>query len=280
MLSQEMKTSRHDLCQPLEDEGQRAIRLLRRLSLLRFYQYCLTDEAALRKEWERTKTSYSTTYSTLSDEMKSLGSEVADSIATQGRAQGQSIIEFLGKRPGSRNQSLVGNVLAASRFEETKQNLSDQIGQAISRHVISSQDADVVANGLLVGWQRRVYLAATCHVLSALSAAATAAELANLWAGSAGLLVLGSLAVSHGRWQAAQAFEEEWKARKDQLAEGLDFIFDKELDRMSRRIRDGIKPYTSSVEAEQERIGTLAQSCKEVITEAHRLRRKINNITK
>merc|ERR1712228_356016 len=107
-----------------------------------------------RHEWEKTRTSYSPASNTLSEEMNTLGTEVADSIATQGRAQGQAIIEFLGKRPGSRNQSLVGNVLAASRFDETKQTLSDQINQAIVRHVASGRSAESAADSLLLGFHR------------------------------------------------------------------------------------------------------------------------------
>eukprot|EP00978_Attheya_sp_CCMP212_P020136 scaffold57250_cov32-Attheya_sp.AAC.1 len=39
-------------------------------------------------------------------------------VATLAWAQGQAVIEYLGRRPAIKSQSLVGNVTATSRFED------------------------------------------------------------------------------------------------------------------------------------------------------------------
>ena len=55
----------------------------------------------------------------------------SDAIATRGRAHGQSVIEFLGTRPAQKHQSLVGSVTAASRFEDTRDVLTNRWNDAV-----------------------------------------------------------------------------------------------------------------------------------------------------
>ena len=54
-------------------------------------------------------------------------------MATRGRAQGQAVIEYLGKRPSVKDNqsSLVGSVTAVSRFEETRKNLIEKLTHAV-----------------------------------------------------------------------------------------------------------------------------------------------------
>ena len=50
------------------------------------------------------------------------------------------MIEFLGKRPAVKNQSLVGSVSAASRFEDTRKVLQDQLSGAVKMHVVERDE--------------------------------------------------------------------------------------------------------------------------------------------
>jgi hypothetical protein len=60
-------------------------------------------------------------------------------VATRGRAQGQAVIEYLGKRPAIKNQSLVGSVTAASRFEDTRKLLGDRLSTVV-RDILQSNE--------------------------------------------------------------------------------------------------------------------------------------------
>ena len=278
-IDQEMKSAHQELCGPLELESKRASRFLQRNSLWQLMQWSLfsnfdnTYHHRLHTAWDNTQSSYSS--NSLKEEMNILGQEIADSVATQGRAQGQAIIEFLGKRPGSRNQSLVGNVLAASRFEETKKSLSEQVSRVLERHIPEENE---VSHTFLSTLKRSVHLGTALQAGSAISAVLTYGSFLDVFTGSSSTLTLGAAGgwiLSQGRWRAAREFEEMWSQHREQLSDALGRIFEKELDRVDRRIRDGIKPYTGSVQAEQERTNHLSKDCEEILTEAHRLRRRI-----
>ena len=166
-------------------------------------------------------------------------------------------------------------MLAASRFEETKKSLSEQVSRVLERHIPEENE---VSHTFLSTLKRSVHLGTALQAGSAISTVLTYGSFLDVFTGSSSTLTLGAAGgwiLSQGRWRAAREFEEMWSQHREQLSDALGRIFEKELDRVDRRIRDGIKPYTGSVQAEQERTNHLSKDCEEILTEAHRLRRRI-----
>jgi hypothetical protein len=147
-MQADIDRARNDLGQLLKKQGQRSVVLVNRNNDLRKFVRMAIDLTIMQQEWNKTLPFVSASRTDIQLELFALLRETADSIATRGRAQGQAVIEFLGKRPASRNQSLVGSVTAASRFEETRQNLLDGMTQALSKHeldVNKSEEQNVVS---------------------------------------------------------------------------------------------------------------------------------------
>ena len=67
---------------------------------------------SLQAAWNRTKPTFAAPNTTVQSELLTMVEGTAEMVATRGRAQGQTVIEFLGQRPmPSRSaSSLVGSV--------------------------------------------------------------------------------------------------------------------------------------------------------------------------
>lgn len=282
----------------LEQQGARGSLLLRRMSLLDFY-YTTVDDMPLRHEWFQTRPlartyMYSSfpsqhppqqhrqphTNNTVQSELLERVQETADSIAIRGRAQGQAVIEFLGKRPAVRNQSLVGSVTAASRFEDVRKHLVETLSQAVIRN-LNDVDDTVEEDLLLKRLQQTAWLSAALNAGSLGLVAAVATQQLDVLPGVtsfAALAISSAFCVQVGRTRLVQQYADRWARRSQRLDEDITTIGAKEADRVDRKIRDGVAPYTRFVQAEQERIDQQLDLCEELTASAQRLRKRINNL--
>lgn len=204
---------------------------------------------------------------------------LSDSIATRGRVQGQAVIEFLGKRPAMKNQSLVGSVSAASRFEDTRRVLVDSLSNAVKTHVAVDDSSE---KQRVLGSLRQVaFVFAGLEVAAVASSLAAATQIVDMVVGIGAcsfLAASGGLVFSQGRSSCRQGQQSTWKEREDRLDEALQSICKKELSRVERRISDGVAPYTRFVETEKDRIETLEEASEDILAQAHALRNRINKL--
>ena len=204
----------------------------------------------------------------------------SDSVATRGRAQGQAVIEYLGKRPAMKHQSLVGSVTAASRFDDTKRNLTEQLTHAVQSMLPPSLEHDQ-EQSVLQSLRHMAWISATLNIGAITSAFAIGVELVDP---IPGLLASSSLAIGGGAlwttgvYRIRQRFQDEWASRATKLEGALQAICDKELERVNRRILNGVAPYTRFVESEQERIDLFREECEGVCVAARNLRNRISKL--
>lgn len=282
-LENEMGRARSELSEVLEQEGGRGKLLLRRMdSRAQFYQLCLFDSSRLAQEWDKTQPINASTIGdtrSIQASLLELVRQTADSIAIHGRAQGQAVIEFLGKRPSSKSNSLVGSVTAASRFEETRQSLSESLTLAVQRHVDVDQHEEETK--VLQKLQSAARLSAALNATAVLSVAASAAQLVDWMVGfgvGSACGIAGLALLSYMPKQVAAEFEELWRMHARYLDDAVSAVCSKELERVERRVRDGVAPYSRFVEAEGQRIDMLSKKCEDVVFEAQRLRKQIVNL--
>lgn len=203
----------------------------------------------------------------------------SDSIATRGRAQGQAVIEFLGKRPAMKNQSLVGSVSAASRFEDTRKSLLENMTDAIKTHI--DVDEKTERQQLFDSLRRTAILSGSLQLGAVGAGVATATHMVDMMMGmGAGSLmaIAGGMVYSQGRENVQRRYKEAWVTRQERLEEALQAICIKELSRVERRILDGVAPYTRFVETEKERLDRLVDNSEDVLAQAQTLRKRINKL--
>ncbi|CAB9523744.1 Dynamin family [Seminavis robusta] len=284
-MDMQMLGFRKDVATLLQTEGNRCSVLLNRMGLFKFFQSALfggNDTASFKAEFDNTRPHVSSRSKSLEAELLESVEETAESIATRGRAQGQAVIEYLGKRPAMKNQSLVGSVSAASRFEDTRKILSDKLSDAVITHVASSQDDEAyVEKRLFRSLQQTAMVSAGLEVGALMSGLATAAELVDIMAGmgSCSLLAIGGgIVYGQGRRRIQNEYRGSWKEKEELLDEALEVICAKELSRVERRILDGVAPYTRFVETEQERLEKLSEHGENILVQAHSLRNRISKL--
>jgi hypothetical protein len=208
------------------------------------------------------------------------GSFCRDSVATRGRAQGQAVIEYLGKRPAMKNQSLVGSVTAASRFEDTRKSLEDRLSRAV-RDTLQSNDETVEKERLFRSLRTTAMISASLQTSALGSAMAVATQMLEPMPG---LMAASSLVLGGGAWYLAgtsrigKKYQNKWSDRAESLDNALEAISTRELDRVNRRILDGVAPYTRFVESEEERIDQLQEQCEGVCLAARNLRNRIGKL--
>jgi hypothetical protein len=178
-----------------------------------------------------------------------------------------------------KNQSLVGSVTAASRFEDTRQVLFERLSEAVK----TSLDGDemIERQRLLDSLRQTALISATLQTGALGLALATAAQLVDPLTG---LSVASALAMGGGAWfvsgtsRIRTIYEKDWNTRAKKLDAALEAICQKELDRVNRRILDGVAPYTRFVETEKDRIGQLGERCEGVTSAARNLRNRIGKL--
>ncbi len=201
-------------------------------------------------------------------------------VATRGRAQGQAVIEYLGKRPAMKNQSLVGSVTAASRFEDTRKSLSERLSSAINNTIRPNEEGKEKDECFQSLWMTAAL--STCLQTSA--AGTSIGVLIEMIDPIPGMMVAcsfvlgGTACYSLGTSRVVQSYESKWIDRAKSLETAFNTICDKEVARVSRRILDGVSPYTRYVESEEERIASLREQCEGLSSVARNLRNRIGKL--
>ena len=278
-LEADLISARHEMANLLRKEGERCDILLNRLSWVQLYRYSLIETDVLSGEWEDTHVS-SSLQKGLEKELVAQVNETADAIATRGRAQGQNAIEYLGKRPAMKNHSLIGSVTTASRFEDTRRILDERLSEAVSKIALRSIDEPkaVVFDSL----RNTALVSSALNIGGLASIVCTAIEIIDP---VVGIATTSGLALSGGAWLALgtsrirSRYQQEWSDRAESLDEALKEICDKEVERVNRRILDGVAPYTRFVESETGRIHDLREKCEQACTAARNLRNRINKLS-
>jgi small GTP-binding protein len=282
-LTADMLRATNEILSLLLREGQRASVLMGRIEWKDFYTSCVVDAELLRREWDKTKPPILTPslehHISVKEQILFAVQEMATSVALVGRAQGQAMIEYLGQRPALRNQSLLGSVTSASQYEETRRNLQEHLTAVVNQHVDLNEIQ--LQEDLLHRWQRLVWCSAVANAGIVGLAAAVAVQLVDILSGvlSCGVLGTCNAFVWHvGRQQVLDHYSSVWTTCSQRLDDDVQIICSKEIDRVCRRIGDGVAPYTHFVEAENERLLQLSDECNGLMAKARQLRKKITNI--
>ena len=217
----------------------------------------------------------------------------SDLTTSRGKAQGQAVIEFLGKRPSIKDNqsSLVGSVTAFSRVEVTRKNLVEKLTKAIN-DILSVPESGGTSSKQ---WERiekdRLFasLKQTALISCSLNAAAIGPGIMLAlpsididpsmgWIGIVSLLATGSTTLVIGKFRAQKEFETQWRRRADHLRKILHSIAAQEVDAVHRRIEDGVSPYTRFVTTEKDRIELFQEECEGLASAARNLRNRIQKM--
>ena len=287
-LASDMQNMNQEIQSTLIHEGQRGIVLFQRMNWKDLCFSCLFDAATLRSEWEKTKAPLTirqqtdgvdTAPSSSKAVISVMVSEMANSVALISRAQGQAMIEYLGKRPAMKNQSLLGSVATASQYEETRRNLHHNLMAVVHKHM--DMNEVVIQESFLNRLQTIVYCNMALNVGSICVATASLTQVVDALTGFATCttMCVGSALTWHfGCQNVVDRYSLLWTSCSKRLDDDVKSICSKETDRVSRRIMDGITPYTLFVEAEQERLQQLTDQCEGLTATARQLRNRISDI--
>jgi Skp family chaperone for outer membrane proteins len=202
-------------------------------------------------------------------------------MALSARAQGQAVIEYLGKRPAVKSRSLVGSVTAASKFEDTRNALLEKMSDSV-RSVLSEYDEVVEKDNLVQSFQRIALLSSVLQLGAVVTAAATAISALGMVPGVASVAAFAASSVfvmSQGTKQVSSQYQEMWKDRQSQLDGILEAVCAKELEKgIRQKILAGVAPYTRYVETEQERVSRMTEDCETVQASAQALRNRISKL--
>jgi small GTP-binding protein len=279
-MNAELESFRRDVASRLSGEGARAEKLRKRMSLLDWYMLAF-DDSRFSSEWKRSRIIGPDTGKGIEEELLNLVRETSESLAESATAQGQAVIEYLGKRPAVKNQSFVGTVTAASKFDESKDRLLHNMSDSI-RGVLSEYNAETEKDNLIRSLKQPVVLSSVFQLGAIGAALATATSAVSIGPGIAATVALatsGVAVMSQGTKSVSRQYQEMWKERESELDEILKQVCSKELERgVSSRILAGVQPYTRYVETEAERIAHSTEECESVRVSAQALRNRISKL--
>ena len=113
----------------------------------------------------------------------------------------------------------------------------------------------------------------------ATTASTPALDLVTAIVGSCSLAAGSALVITTGRHQIVQRqHADPWLRRGASLHEDVQAITQQHVERLDRKIRAGVAPYTRWVEVEQERLQTLSEQCERLTVQAQRLRQRIRDL--
>jgi hypothetical protein len=239
--------------------------------------WCRTGEAALERGGAR---EFSTSGTSLETALLRLCDDIAERVATTGRAQGQAVVEFLGAAPSRRMaKSLVGNVLAVSRFEENRTRLLSELQITIRARFDTTEEVE--KSWFLGKMKEAVYASTAAGAISVGCGLCAMIQLVELWSGLACSLLLSTatvLVLAVWRRRVADEFYRSWANRSDRLDCSLAQLFKTEVERVNVATQEAVRPYAAAVEAEQERLTCLTEECERFLRDADHLRRQIDRL--
>lgn len=179
-----------------------------------------------------------------------------------------------------KNQSLLGSVTAASSFEDTRVNLETSLSSALDGFLTPDDERQEKAEIYIALWR----IAALSGGLQVgVAGAGVAASLG--WLDTIPGITLGvSLAFSSaacyslGFSSIARSYNDKWTKKARHLDEALVKVCDREIERVSRRILDGVGPYTRFVENELQTLDDLKKRCEGLLTTSSQIRSRINKL--
>lgn len=214
-------------------------------------------------------------------------------MASRGRAQSQVVVEYLGHRPAMKNQSLVGSVTASSKFDDTRRSLGESLSEAVktilqegnmgNSSTKSRDNDDKIEREYMFRSLKQFAITSAILQTGAVSVGCLTVFMDLLdpvygISASSGLMTAGIGTYWFGSKTLAQQYQQKWSNRAKMLQDAMDTISTNELERVNRRILDGVAPYSRFVETEQERLDQLQEDCQGVSTAAKRLRNQIGKL--
>mmetsp|Transcript_4778 Transcript_4778/g.6991 ORF Transcript_4778/g.6991 Transcript_4778/m.6991 type:complete len:691 (+) Transcript_4778:191-2263(+) len=236
------------------------------------------DQKSLESRWDQSKDA--TLYDGIVKELLNLAGEYSDSVATSSRAQGQDVIEYLGKRPAVVGQNLIGSVSAASRFEDTRKSLYDELSRAF-RNVFSSHNAEAEKQKVLKSLKNGIYVSSTSYVLALSTGTSVSLGILDSYTGSAAaatFAIIGASVLPYFKNQVISEYRSNWEGRDKKVAVALTSICAKEIQRIHKRIASGVKPYTRYVTTEAASIVSFDEECEALSNSTLLLRNRIVKI--
>mmetsp|Transcript_10490 Transcript_10490/g.15585 ORF Transcript_10490/g.15585 Transcript_10490/m.15585 type:complete len:662 (-) Transcript_10490:307-2292(-) len=205
--------------------------------------------------------------------------ESSSMVAGKAKTQGQSVIEYLGKRPVVKRNDIIGNVIASSSFDNTCQNLLTKLTRSV-HDALDTFDIKRESDSLYQSLRNTTAMITLSQSsLLSISALACYHDLIDLYvciAGTSMLSISGLFALPHIR---KRKIVSDLRRKLSHLAERLDAeileISDREIVSLNRRIVEGVAPYSRFVKSETERLQRLRDECEDVLSESHSLRSRI-----
>ncbi len=264
-----------DIRDQMDKEMDRCRSFVDSIGFLEKFTLFLLNNQMLEVKWDNTKSIIVS--NDVEKEILENVRERTDAIATSSRAQGQAIIEYLGKRPSVVGQNLIGNVTAASRFEDTRKDLHDKITQAV-KATFANYDSEKEKKSVFEAMKTTMLLSSALNTLSIASGAITAMEILDLLTGgfaTASFAVLGIGIIPQRNRNIIKDFEFQWEKRNEKLSTALDTLCKKEISRIHKRILDGVAPYSRYVTTEQENLDSYIEECHKLSASSQSLRNRI-----
>mmetsp|Transcript_29401 Transcript_29401/g.39073 ORF Transcript_29401/g.39073 Transcript_29401/m.39073 type:complete len:497 (+) Transcript_29401:253-1743(+) len=279
-MMQSVDEYKEDMVGVLKKEGGRCQGLVNRMSYWDQWSWFVLNSSGekFEREWNVVKSGSGDDVNAAEGKLGAIVRESSDSIATKARTQGQAVIEYLGKRPAITNQSLIGSVTAASRFEDIRNALSSKMMTCIKQDILSNYDPIREDQDMKSSLKQTIVASGCIHVGALTSGVCTGLEVLDLTMGCISTSILMSLGIAIVPYQNKQTvskMESAWEERSQALVESMDVVHRKEMTRIQRRIMDGVAPYTRYVKTEKERVEGLMRLCDDSQLMAHSLRNRI-----
>ena len=269
-----------DIKDHMQKEMDRCRALIDSIGFMEKYNLLLNDHdgTKLQSKWDGTKSIIVS--NDIEKEIIDTVRESTDAIATSARAQGQAVIEYLGNRPAVVGQNLIGSVTAASRFEETRKDLFEKISYGV-KSVLSNYDAEKEKNDVFQSLKNSVYLTSALNILSLASGVGIGLEVVDILPGSIGVASFAGLGVgleSYRNNQIRQTYESTWNDRINKLNTALETLCSKEVQRIHKKIFDGVAPYSRYVTTEREDVDSFSEECNNLLASSQSLRNRISKL--
>jgi len=179
-----------------------------------------------------------------------------------------------------KNQSLIGKVTGASRFEDIRKSLTERLSSAVNATLRTSEEME--KEEVFSTLRHTAALSAGLQLGAVVSASAAYLSVVDPYPG---IVFAFSLALSSGASylvgtsRFTRTYRMKWSDRAEHLEAALVMICAHELERVDRRVLDGVGPYTRYVDSEQDRISTLRERCEGLATALHNLRHRISKLS-
>lgn len=122
------------------------------------------------------------------------------------------------------------------------------------------------------------YISGAANTVMLLSGISTALEVVNVIPGAMATFSFASIGfgiIPYSNGKVIEGYEMAWKQRDEKLNVAFDNLCSKEIQRIHKRILNGVAPYTRYVETEEDAIYTLNEECEQLSNSTQILRNKI-----